>query len=273
MRRGWSSFADTWQKTQPTSSIRPRVFPAFAAMCRRRWPSGRRPQAPQRLWNFRNAARCDILIGESRDELRRRLALVELAEPACLGTANPHLSDLRICERLFVEFGGAAGRKFRRGGSASRTRKLAPEPLQGGRECFCVFRGEECRRRCPSRGRQQAPQRPSKFTKRGGTRVGFSGGMRDGEGRRTPVFPSPQATRNHPRNTGTLIRGSGDEFSRSGDEWFEDFHPIPTERGRENIFRGLARTSDQRTRDRFSTQPRNEGSILPETRRDFQTTS
>lgn len=37
---------------------------------------------------------------------------------------------------------------------------------------------------------------------------------------RMPISLSPQARRNHPRNTGTLIRGGGDEFSRSGDECF-----------------------------------------------------
>ncbi len=64
------------------------------------------------------------------------------AEPACLGTATPHLSDPRFCERPFVEFGGAAGREFQREGSASRTRRIAPEPPRGGRECFRGFRVE-----------------------------------------------------------------------------------------------------------------------------------
>jgi hypothetical protein len=45
---------------------------------------------------------------------RRRLALVELAEPACLDTANPHLSDPWNCERRFVEFVREAGRWLRR---------------------------------------------------------------------------------------------------------------------------------------------------------------
>jgi hypothetical protein len=45
---------------------------------------------------------------------RRRLALVELAEPACLGTAKPHLNDPWNCERRFVEFVREAGRCMRR---------------------------------------------------------------------------------------------------------------------------------------------------------------
>jgi hypothetical protein len=35
---------------------------------------------------------------------------VELAEPACLDTANPHLNDPWNCERRFVEFVREAGR-------------------------------------------------------------------------------------------------------------------------------------------------------------------
>jgi hypothetical protein len=53
------------------------IFELFAAVCRRRCPSGRRPQASQRSPDFRNAPRCDIFIGESRDEFRRRLALAQ----------------------------------------------------------------------------------------------------------------------------------------------------------------------------------------------------
>jgi len=81
---------------------------------------------------------------------------------------------------------------------------------------------------------------------------------------------SPQARRNHPRNTGTLIRGSGGAFSRSGDECFRDFTPIHMNRGRQNIFRGLTRLTRDRTRDRFSTTPRNAGTIFHGSRRDFQ---
>jgi len=33
MQRGWSSFADTRQKTHPTSSIRTRVFSSFSRQC------------------------------------------------------------------------------------------------------------------------------------------------------------------------------------------------------------------------------------------------
>jgi len=58
MQRGWSSFADTRQKPNATSSIRTRVFSRFSRrVCRRRWPSGSRPQAPQRPKDFRKAHR------------------------------------------------------------------------------------------------------------------------------------------------------------------------------------------------------------------------
>lgn len=96
-------------------------------------------------------------------------------------------------------------------------------------------------------------------------------GMARGGGHQFYHLPKPRGTIHGRR--GHFFRDTRAMFSRSGDECFEDFHPIPTGRGRENIFRGLARTSDQRTRDRFSTQPRNEGTIFPATRRDFQTTS
>ena len=102
---------------------------------------------------------------------------------------------------------------------------------------------------------------------------GFSGRKRRirKSGRRFSL--SPQARRNDPRNTGTLIRGSGGEFSRSGDECFRDFTPIHMNRGRQNIFRGLTRLTRDRTRDRFSTTPRNAGTIFHDSRRDFQTAS
>ena len=63
-------------------------------------------------------------------------------------------------------FLGEAGRKIRRGGAASRTREEnLSQPPRSGRECFCVFRGVVCRRRCPSGRRPQAPQRPTDFRK------------------------------------------------------------------------------------------------------------
>ena len=53
MQRGWSSFADTRQKPNATSSIRMKgFFEIFAEVCRRRCPTGRRPQAPQRPKDF-----------------------------------------------------------------------------------------------------------------------------------------------------------------------------------------------------------------------------
>jgi hypothetical protein len=83
-QRGWSSFADTRQITfSNTIGEDHRIRHFLAAVCRRRWPSGRRPQASQQLSDFRNAHRRAIFIGESRDAIRRRLALVELGnQPA-----------------------------------------------------------------------------------------------------------------------------------------------------------------------------------------------
>ena len=60
---------------------------------------------------------------------RRRLALVELAEPACLDTANSHLNDPWNCERRFVEFVREAGR-----GSGGRRALAEPLAEPAGRQ-------------------------------------------------------------------------------------------------------------------------------------------
>jgi hypothetical protein len=53
-RRGWSSFADTRQLSFPkTISEDQRLRHFLAAVCRRRWPTCRRPQAPQRPSDLR----------------------------------------------------------------------------------------------------------------------------------------------------------------------------------------------------------------------------
>jgi hypothetical protein len=166
MRRGWSSFADTRKKTHPTSSIRTRVFSRFSRQCvggdvhpvgvRRHLNDspifGTRLVVPfssaraetrfdggWRLWSLRNQpasaprTRTSATHGFARGFL-------------WIFTAKPDAS-----------FGG---RDQIRGHDGS-----LPEPPRGGCECFCVFRGG-CRRRCPSRQRQQAPQRTSGFERR-----------------------------------------------------------------------------------------------------------
>ena len=57
MQRGWSSFADTRRITfSNTIGEDQRIRHFIAAVCRRRWPSGRRPQAPQRPSDLRTSA-------------------------------------------------------------------------------------------------------------------------------------------------------------------------------------------------------------------------
>jgi hypothetical protein len=63
------------------------------------------------------------------------------AEAACLEVASPKLNDMLFSERLFVDFQGEAGRKFRREGSSSRTQWIAPETRRGECKYFRVFRG------------------------------------------------------------------------------------------------------------------------------------
>ena len=195
----------------------------FAEVCRRRCPSGRRPQASQRPTDFRKAHRRDNFTGAAGTSFGGGGRLWSEAEPACLEVAATHLNDLRFCcgEGWILREAGEEGVFSAEAGDLWRTGIFRPE-----------------------------------------AGCGMSG-------RRFSL--SPQARRNHPRNTGTLIRGSGDEFSRSGDECFQDFHPSHTKRGRGNIFRGLPRLARDRTRDRFSTQPRNEGTIFHGSWRDFQT--
>ena len=56
-RRGWSSFADTRHFIFSKTISEDQRFRHFlAAVCRRRWPSGRRPQAPQRPSDLRTSA-------------------------------------------------------------------------------------------------------------------------------------------------------------------------------------------------------------------------
>ena len=91
MQRGWSSFADTRQITFLKTIGEDQQFRHFlAAVCRRRWPSGRRPQAPQRPTDFRKAHRRDNSAGGTGFSGGGRLW--SEAEPAGLGGAGiaPH---------------------------------------------------------------------------------------------------------------------------------------------------------------------------------------
>ncbi len=217
----------------------------------------------------------------------------ERREPACPWrhlTAPQQPSDLR---KAFRGFSRRSRTQDSAGWSSfADTRQNSSPPPRSGRECFHVFRGgvsAEMSIRAASAGTSTTLGFESGegwILREAGKEGVFGAGAgdfgADGDfqarsrgigmsGRRFSL--SPQARRNHPRNTGTLIRGCGDEFSRSGEECFQDFHPIHTERGRENIFRGLTRQARDWTRDRFSNQPRNEGMIFHASRRDFQTSS
>ena len=73
-----------------------RIFEIFAEVCRRRWPSGRRPQAPQRSSDFGKAHRRDYSTGAAGTSLGGGWRLWSEAEPACLEVAASHLNDLRF---------------------------------------------------------------------------------------------------------------------------------------------------------------------------------
>ena len=90
-----------------------RIFEIFAEVCRRRCPSGRRPQASQRLADFRKTYRRDNSTGAAGTSLSGGWRLWSEAEPACLEVAASHLNDPRVWERCGVDFTrGGRGRSF-----------------------------------------------------------------------------------------------------------------------------------------------------------------
>ena len=226
MQRGWSSFADTRQKTVVASLIRTRVFSCFSRRC---VGGDVHPVGVRRhLHGSRIFGRGSIVTISQAQPGR-----VSAEAGACGAERNQPASKSRHRTSTALGFGSSEGWI------------LCEEGKKG---VFGAGAGEWGGRGFSGRKR----------------RIGMSG-------RRFSL--SPQAWRNHPRNTGALIRGSGGAFSRSGDECFRDFTPIPMNRGRQNIFRGLTRLPRDRTRDRFSTTPRNAGTIFHGSRRDFQTAS
>jgi hypothetical protein len=130
MQRGWSSFADTRQKNQPTSSIRTRVFSSFSRQCVGGdvHPVGvRRHLNDPLIFGTRlvvtfSSARAETSFGGGR-RLRSE------AEPASLDTASPDLNGPRNCEWLLVEFFREVGRFFLDCGGAGRRASLARQPL------------------------------------------------------------------------------------------------------------------------------------------------
>ena len=95
MQRGWSSFADTRQITfSNTIGEDHRIMHFLAAVCRRRWPSGRRLLAPQRPSDLRTSATA-IFLTRRMPDLRCSEGgrLWSEAEPAGLGGEMPHLGD------------------------------------------------------------------------------------------------------------------------------------------------------------------------------------
>ena len=95
MQRGWSSFADTRQITfSNTIGEEHRIRLFLAAVCRRRWPSGRRPQAPQRPSDLLTSATVIFLTRRMPDwRCSEGGGLWSEAEPAGLGGEMPHLGD------------------------------------------------------------------------------------------------------------------------------------------------------------------------------------
>ena len=72
MQRGWSSFADTRQITfSKTIGEDQRIRLFLAAVCRRRWPSGRRRQAIQRPTDLRRAICRAIQTGAAEIKFQR----------------------------------------------------------------------------------------------------------------------------------------------------------------------------------------------------------
>jgi hypothetical protein len=95
MRRGWSSFADTRQITfSNTIGEDHRIRHFLAAVCRRRWPSGRRLQAPQRPADLREVICRANQTGAAGTVFSGGGCLWSEAEPASLETANLYLNDL-----------------------------------------------------------------------------------------------------------------------------------------------------------------------------------
>ena len=84
-RRGWSSFADTRQITfLKTIGEDQRIRHFLAAVCRRRWPSGRRTPASQRVSVLRKVI-CNAIIRREPRSVSVKAVLFELAEQVGLG--------------------------------------------------------------------------------------------------------------------------------------------------------------------------------------------
>jgi hypothetical protein len=64
---------------------------------------------------------------------------VELAEPACLDTANPHLNDPRICERLFVDFSRRSRTQVSAGGISFADTANRSRTSSGRTRVFLIF--------------------------------------------------------------------------------------------------------------------------------------
>ncbi len=75
------------------------IFEIFAAVCRRRWPSGQRPQPPQRPADLQEVICRHTCQRETRRAFLAKAGTCEAKrKQACLDTANPHLNDHGIAK-------------------------------------------------------------------------------------------------------------------------------------------------------------------------------